>query len=80
MAASAALNVQAQIVEQTLSTSAGTTQFFDGTTTSTVAGNLGLGIIDTPIGVTVLGSGITINGDLTLGNVVTNSSTIFRVN
>ena len=80
LAASAALNVQAQIVEQTLSTSAGTTQFFDGTTTSTVPGNLGLGIIDTPVGVTVLGSGITISGDLTLGNVVTNSSTIFRVN
>lgn len=45
-----------------------------------VPGNLGLGEDNSALHVSVRNPGIRINGDLTLGNVVSNGTTVFKVN
>ena len=45
-----------------------------------VTNGVQLGVANHPVDVTVSSPGVSINGDLILGNTVSNSSTIFRVN
>ncbi len=80
LAVASALDAQAQTVNQSLYSSGPTTWYYDGTTIAPATGNVDIGVTNRPVDVTVYSPGVTINGNLTLGNVVVNSSTVFRVN
>lgn len=81
LAVAGVCGAQAQTVDQTLFTDGNNVvQLQQGSTLTPVPGSLGLGVANSTVNVTVLSPGVTINGNLTLGNVVSNGSTVFNVN